>query len=336
MFFKLKLLKMILNKIIKISCFVIIFITIIEAGMAQNIESVPSVKKPTLMILPSDNWCAARYFMTSYDNQGTIVKIPDYQSAFQEDSELPMVIANVGKVLNDFGYSVKDAEQELKQVFVRMQEDNVINSNTSRSYIAESPLDVLRRKIKADILIQIWWKVNTEKNGKSVSFTLDAFDTYTSKRIATYSGTSSVSDEIVPVLLAETIKENIGTFDKQLTSFYNNMNKNGREIILTIKCWDSWDKNLEYEFAEKELIDYIDEWMSQNTVNGQYNLSDQTDVTAQFEQVMIPLSDVAGKAIDARAFAVQLQRYLKKEPFLITSKIIVRGLGEAVLILGEK
>ena len=28
-------------------------------------------KKPTLMILPSDNWCEQRFFNTVFDNQGT-------------------------------------------------------------------------------------------------------------------------------------------------------------------------------------------------------------------------------------------------------------------------
>lgn len=307
-----------------------------QIATAQTSETMAAVKKPTIMILPSDNWCAARYFMTTYDNQGTTVKIPDYQSAFQQDSELSMVISTVGALLTDYGYSVKDAEQELKAVTARQQEDNVATSSTSRSYIAESPLDVLKRRVKADILIQIWWKVNRESVGKSVSFTLEAFDTYTSKRIATYSGTSEASDEIVPKLLANTIRDNIATFDRQLTSFYNKMESTGREIVLTVKCWENWDQNLETEFNDKELTDWIDEWMSKNTVNGQYNLSDGTENFAQFEQVMIPLCDANGKALDARSFAVQLQRYLKKEPFLITAKVMIRGLGEAIIVLGEK
>ena len=33
--------------------------------------SLNAQKKPTIMILPSDNWCEMRYFMTTYDNQGT-------------------------------------------------------------------------------------------------------------------------------------------------------------------------------------------------------------------------------------------------------------------------
>lgn len=293
-------------------------------------------KKPTLMILPSDNWCAVRYFMTTYDNQGSTVKIPDYLSAFQQDSELSQVIANVGSLLTDMGYSIKDAEQELKAITARMQEDNVTTSSTSRSYLAELPLDMLKRRVKADILIQVWWKVNGETNGKSVSFTLEAFDTYTSKRIATYSSTSEASADIVPRILAQTIKDNIETFDKQLTAFYNKMEKDGREIVLTIKCWDNWDKNLESEFDGIELTDVIDNWLAKNTMNGQYNLSDGTENMAQFEQVMIPLFDAQQKAMDARSFAVMLQHYLKAEPFGIASKVMIRGLGEAIVVLGEK
>ena len=226
--------------------------------------------------------------------------------------------------------------RSLKAITARAQEDNVTTSATSRSYLSESPLDVLKRRVKADILLQIWWKVNKEAVGHSVSFTIEAFDTYTSKRIATYSGTSSASEEIIPRLLANTIRDNITTFDKQLTSCYNRMETNGREIVLTVRCWDNWDKNLETEFGDKELTDCIDEWMASNTVNGQYNLTDGTENFVQFEQVMIPLYDENGKALDARAFAVQLQRYLKKEPFLITAKVMIRGLGEAILVLGEK
>lgn len=45
-------------------------------------------KKPTLMILPSDNWCEQRFFMTEFDNQGTKQKVPNYKQAFQEDTEI--------------------------------------------------------------------------------------------------------------------------------------------------------------------------------------------------------------------------------------------------------
>ena len=58
-------------------------------------------KKPTLMIVPSDNWCTQRYFTTMYNNQGVKVRVPDYQRAFQEDIEIKPVIAKIGQLLTD-------------------------------------------------------------------------------------------------------------------------------------------------------------------------------------------------------------------------------------------
>ena len=87
--------------------------------------SMQAQKKPTLMILPSDNWCTQRYFTMEYDNQGVMERIPNYKQAFQEDIELGPVISKVGELLTNLGYSLKDAEMELKNVSTRTAEDNV-------------------------------------------------------------------------------------------------------------------------------------------------------------------------------------------------------------------
>jgi hypothetical protein len=60
----------------------------------------------------------------------------------------------------DRGFPLKDAEQELKAIEARTAEDNMTASSASGSGIYESPLDILKNKAKADIIIQIWWKVS--------------------------------------------------------------------------------------------------------------------------------------------------------------------------------
>lgn len=293
-------------------------------------------KKPTIMILPSDNWCTQRYFMTTFDNQGADVKVPNYQQAFKEDTELGQVISKVGGVLTSLGYSLKDAEQEIKSLSVKQAEENVTTSKSSRAQLVESPLDILKRRMKSDIVIQIWWKLNREGAGRSASFTLEAFDAYTNKRIATSTGTTKASSDAIPLLLEKAVRENIKPFDKQIDEWFADQKKNGREILLTVRCWDSWDKDLETEFVGEELADCIQSWLQKNCVNGAFNLSDGTESFAQFEQVRIPLQDDKGRAMDARAFVTQLRKFLQKEPYNIISKVIIRGLGEAVLVLGEK
>ena len=251
-------------------------------AFAMALTVFGQAKKPTIMILPSDNWCTQRYFMTTFDNQGTDVKVPNYQQAFQEDTELGQVISKVGGVLTSLGYSIKDAEQEIKSLNVKQAEDNVTMSKTSGANLVESPLDILKRSIKSDIIIQIWWKLNREAAGRSASFTLEAFDAYTNKRIATSTGTTKVSAESIPVLLEKAVKENVKTFDKQMDEWFSIQQRDGREISLTIRCWDSWDNDLETEYGGEELTDCIQAWLQENCVNGSFNLSDGTESFAQF------------------------------------------------------
>lgn len=294
-------------------------------------------KKPTLMILPSDNWCVQRYFITEFDNQGTKIKVPNYKQAFQEDSEIGQVISKIGSLMIDRGFPLKDAEQEIKNLEQQSAEDNMTASTSTGTALAESPLDRLKKRAKADIIIQIWWSLNKTGTGRSVNFTLEAFDAYTSKRIAASTGTGAPSaTEVIPVMLQQAINAHIDPFVAQLQSHFTNMFDNGREITLRVKKWQNWGSNLETEYDGKELSDVINDWMQKNTVKGKFNVSDVTENFMNIEQVRIPVTDAQGKAIDARLFLRELQKFLKATPYNIDSKLMIRGLGEAFLVLGEK
>jgi hypothetical protein len=312
-------------------------ILIITSLLTSTSLLFAQAKKPTLMILPSDNWCEQRYFNTVFDNQGTKQKVPNYKQAFQEDTEIGQVISKIGSLMIDRGFPLKDAEQELKAIESRNAEDNMTSSNATGSSIAESPLDKLKNKAKADIVIQIWWKVNKTEQGKSVSFILEAFDAYTNKRIASSSGNGTPNNtDIIPVLLQNAIIANIDPFAAQLQSHFDDMFNNGREILLTVKKWNSWDKNMETEIDGKEITDYVNDWLQKNTVKGRYSMADATENIIRCDQVRVPLFDANNNGVDARQFAKGLQKYFKSAPFNFEVKLMTRGLGEAILVLGEK
>jgi hypothetical protein len=52
--------------------------------------------------------------------------------------------------------------------------------------------------------------------------------------------------------------------------------------------------------------------------------------------VRIPLFDANNNSIDARQFAKGLQKYFKAAPFNFEVKLMTRGLGEAIIVIGEK
>lgn len=304
---------------------------------AEPVVVNKTAKRPTLMIVPSDKWCIDNRFSMDFTQMdGSSEKVADYSAAFIKDNNLPGVISNVGQQLTDLGYSLKDCQQELKSIKTKEAEDNVTKSSTSGAELKESPLDILKRKTKSDVIIQIGWLQRYESGANSIEFTIEAFDAYTNKRLATSTAISEPSKEIVPRIIAEELKKHIAKFDEQLVKWYADTEKNGREISLRVRVWDNSPVNFETENENgEEFIDVIQKWMKQNTVNGTFNLTDNTENVAQFEQVRIPLFDENGDAVDARAFATSLRKHLKSQ-YNVTSKVMVRGLGEANLVIGEK
>lgn len=299
--------------------------------------SISQPKKPTLMVLPSDNWCVQRYFISEFDNQGTKMKVPNYKQAFQEDGEIGQVISKIGSILVERGFPLKDAEQEIRNLEQQSAEEVVTGSSISGASLAESPLDKLRKRAKADIIIQIWWSINKTDKGKSVNFTLEALDAYTSKKIASSTGTGTPSmNDPIPVLLQKAVLTNVDLFTAQLQQHFTSMIDNGREIIIRIKRWQNWNNNLETEYGGKELSDVINSWLQKNTIKGKFNITDVSENMMNIEQAKIELFDEQNKQIDARIFTRELQKYLKAQPYNIDSKLMTRGLGEAILVLGEK
>jgi hypothetical protein len=293
--------------------------------------------KPSLMILPSDNWCEQRYFMTEFDNMGTKQKVPNYKQAFQEDKELVQVISKISSLMIDRGFPLKDAEQEIKNYEARSLEDNMTTSTSSNSSYAESPLDKLKNRVKSDLILQIWWSISKTENGKVVSFTLDAVDAYTGKKVAASTGISQPNKtDILPTILMGAINSNIDPFVSQLQQHFQDILTNGREVRLSIRRWANWDKNLETEVNGEEIRNHVYDWLQKNTNKGRFNELSSTENRVDYDQVRIPLFDERNRPIDARQFLVGLQKYFKAAPFSIDSKVLNRGIGEAILILGEK
>jgi len=293
-------------------------------------------KKPTIMILPSDVWCNTNGFMTEYDNQGTIVKVPDYKRAFQENADLLLVISKINGMMADRGFPLKNAESILKSLANESAEDAMLTSKAGGS-VVESPIDKLKKSAKADIIMQLTWTVNVTGPKKSITFNLQGLDSYTDKQIATAAGTGAPSFSAeLPVLLEEAVLAHIDNFNNSLQTHFDDMFANGREITIRIKKFDSWDGDLESEYDGKELGTVIENWLTANTVKGRFSTTDATENMMLFEQVRIPLYDETGKAIDARGFCKSLQTFLKDPPYSIVNKLMTKGLGQVTLVLGDK
>lgn len=313
-----------------------VFLTIILVFFAET--ALGQAKKPTIMVLPADVWCFENGYSSTETNQGRTQKIVDYERAFQENSDLVNVITKVGELMADQGFPLKDMASEIKNINRSAVEDENTVSSTSGAVLSETPLEKLSRRAKADILVEVTWKINGNGPKKSVTYTLRGIDAYSNKQVAAAQGTGAESfSASTPVLIEEAVIGKMDNFISQLQAHFDDMMENGREIVVRVQSFDNGSGlSMESEYEGEELTDIIDAWMNDNSVRHRYNLSDAGETSLMFEQVRIPLYRENGSPMDARQFVTGLRKYLSKAPYNITSKIVTKGLGQANLILGEK
>jgi hypothetical protein len=298
-------------------------------------------KKPTIMVVPSDAWCNKNGYMMEFDNQGTKVKIPNYKQAFQENTDLLLAISKINGIMADRGFPLKNMESAIKTLESNSAEDAMMSSKDG-SESSESPIDKLKKVAKADIIMQLTWSIATTGPKKTLTFNLQGIDAYTDKQVATAAGTGAPSMAAeVPVLIEEAILDHMDNFTSSLQTFFDDLFKNGREVIVRIKKWDDWDEDLETEYGDDddELGDIIEDWIADNTVEGRFNTTDATENMMLFEQVKIPLYyERKGKqrAMDTKRFVKGLATFLKGEPYNIPCKVTTKGLGRATIYLGGK
>lgn len=300
------------------------------------VMSFGQAKKPTLMIVPADNWCVTNQYMDKFDDQGTTVDVPNYKRALQNNSDCYNVITKINTLMSDRNFPLKDLSAVLKSMATNSAMD-AVTTTKSGSGLAESPLDVIKRNSNADIIIELNWQVNTVGPKKSITYSLAAKDAYTDKQIAGTQGTGTPSFSAeLPVMLEEAVIANMDKFCAQLQAHFDDMMENGREVVMEVKVVDNGSGiDLTSEYGDEELTDIIDDWVSDNSVNHRYNLSQGSENYLKFEQIRIALYQANGRPNDTRRWARELTKELTSK-YQIPCRVDIRGLGKAVVMIGEK
>ena len=296
--------------------------------------------KPSLMIMPADNFMSENGYEMKFDNQGSQIVVNDYTRALREHKGLQDVIDKIGGLWAERGFPLEDLGMTLKGIAEESAIDNV-DASADGQQIAKNPVEKLLERASPDIRFTINYSfAEGGFNEKSCTFTITAFDAYTKKNLGSKGGTGEgdfSSNEAQ--LVAELVYAYMDGFVLDITNHFQGIIQNGREVSIIIKNWDTWGENLESEFGEDEdeLGVLIEDWMADNTVDGGPNLSVSTANRQVYKQVMIPLFYVRkGKErkMDTKKFAQGLQKYLKTLD--VPAKVRGRGLGMAEVIIGGK
>lgn len=289
--------------------------------------------KPSIMVKASDSWYNKNGLGKIYNQDGAERFVPDYAAGFLDDSNgLRTVVSTIGDLMLEHEFKLEVMEQVLKDIQNQAAEEQ---ANDTRS-AAKSSLDEVLATAKCDIILDVTWTVKPFGLRKSVDLELIALDAYTNKQVATLQSASEPSASFdMAAALRECVAGGFNAFCDDIMTHFADMATNGREVSLLIRVDENSDVILsESEIEGSTLDEYIEEWVTNNSVNSAYNIGNSTDTRMQFKDVRIPLFNEKGKPTNTRQWARGLQKALKDAGFTGT-KADMNGLGRATIYIAN-
>jgi hypothetical protein len=315
--------------------------TLVLIMFLLNIVVYGQAKKPSIMVVPSKDWCQENGFMDVFDNQGVTEYVPAFERALINYPPLNSMIEKIGSEMAKDGFRLELMTAKLDELKQIRAEEAVRKTKDGAGTVAINPIDKLRQTAKTDIEFQVYWKIGKQGLEKRITeFRLVGVDTYTNLPVASTSGSgewADAADISDPDLLREAVLSKMDVFKADLMKSFEEMFKNGRSIKLNIRVWDSWGKDLEstdFGTEGKELAEIIEDWIYDNTVEHRFGSPTKTETRMDINEIKIPIYDEKGRALDAGKWAGGLVNYLKTLGIEVKKDPV--GLGKVNLFIGAK
>ncbi len=288
---------------------------------------------PTVMFLPDKTWCNANDYVDRSERNGKTRITEKYDEAFL-NSDLKNVVVQLNALMKDNGLPAKDygTTSELDDE-EEAEEDAYGNDSQSGGSMDATDYEMMLNKLRPDIIIKIGWDVHTVGFNYTLSYRLEALDSYSGKSVAQVTAETPSLKTTVPVAAAlkNSATEHMPAFISRLQEHFDDLQENGREITLACRIGNNGSGiNFNSEFNGKELSTIISDWVNDNTVNHAYSTRNSSRNRINFEQVRIPFKDASGRVMQAKEFVDQLKRYLRATCDL-KSENTTKGLGSGRL-----
>lgn len=293
---------------------------------------------PTIMVLPDKVWCNSQGYVSQVNANGRNRVVEDFDKAFL-DSELKNVTTAINGLFQERGFPLKDFAAQSESDDDDDLFDEAFEGAQSGSEVQSNSIDQILQKTKPDIILRVGWDVNKVGFQYNLSYRLEAVDAYSNKAVASVTAETAPTARTTPVsaCLKDAAANHMDDFASKLSEHFNDIQANGREIRLLIRIIDNGSGlTFNNEYGGKELGQVIYDWISDNTVNHQFNERTSTRNQLGYDQVRIPLKDTNGRPMQAKQFVAQLQRYLASAPYSLSAENASPQLGIGRLMIGEK
>lgn len=294
-------------------------------------------QKPSIMVIPADIYMSQNGYGSQIEGVGEKIFQADYNKLFLNDRNARTVIQAIDRAFLDMGYPTKNLEMELKNISQR-NADMILSERQSQI----SARDVLLTGAKSDIVIDVDFNVEYQMGSPIILFTLTAYDSYTSKAVASSPNMQTAPGGSTPLqtLVQEAVIKNMPTFEQYLVDHFEDIVANGRTAIVEFTLGENssidMEEYIDIDGDDEELSFILRDLVRNSTVNKAPRVKTSTRTLLQFEDVKVPLYDIDGQQQDVASWAnANIVRKLRNDYRLDVRREEI-GLGAMRLIIMGK
>lgn len=248
--------------------------------------AAPAAVQPTIMVIP---------FAKEEQQLRTVL---------ENDGPLRIAVTKVKEGFDDRGFSTTDFRAKLNQ----LNNDRVMEMENAQSLKQE-----VIELSGADIYVEVEVQKTRTPSGNSVTVVMTAYDAFSSLSLANKVATSPkfYTDDygkLTEKALGNTIEELLNTIQLK----FDEIVENGRTITMNVTFAETseWDMDTEVGDEGDLLSDAIEDWLTDNALQGNYHLQGVTATKLLVDAIKVPMRDEKGRSFRTSRFAGKFRNHL--------------------------
>lgn len=297
-----------------------------KSGKVNVIEQA----KPTLMVIPSDQYLQKSGYLRTHQYNGRTVYDRDYAGFMLNNTTNKDMVRVIQSYFISQGYPLTDLEQSIKSLNVQANMDDADG-------IEKDAKTLLVETVRPDIILEFDYNVKNEMVSRTVSkekidYTLAALDAFSNKSVASFVKTDIEGN--FTSYLEKQLPSDLPTFVGQIKTYFKDIVVNGRDITFRVVIDGGSEVNLsdDYNDAGDTYGDWIRQWVKTNAKNGSAALNRNTNKEMYYTSVRVTNNADDGTQFNAYDFANAFRKEFTKT-FQIKSVNTTQGLGDASILI---
>jgi len=242
--------------------------------------------------------------------QPTIMVIPfakeeqQLRTVLENDGPLRIAVTKVKEGFDNRGFSTTDFRAKLNQL------------NNDRVMEMENAMSLKQEVIElsgADIYVEVEVQKTRSPSGNSATVVMTAYDAFSSLSLANKVATSPKFytddyNKLTEKALGNTVEEFLNTIQLK----FDDIVKNGRTITMNVTFAEAseWDMDAEVGTEGDLLSDAIEDWLTDNSLQGNYHLQGVTATKLLVDAIKVPMQDEKGRSFRTSRYAGLFRNYL--------------------------